>query len=275
MTTIAPGAADLEKLPDLNTSLSRVREPGPALEAPGPSMLRLVRMELRKSVDTRSGMWVLLAIVGLAVAALGYRLLKADQAEVAFTGYLENVMIGVMLLLPVIGVMAMTSEWSQRTALSTFTLVPRRGRVLAAKILAAVLLGVAAAAVVTALTALGLLAGSAITGETASWSGSVDAVTGLAIMTVLNLMMAVGVGALAGNTAVALVAYFVLPTGWSVAGTAVLGTKAEWLDVWSAMDQVATQDIYTSVPKIAVALTVWVVVPLVVGVVLSMRREAK
>lgn len=275
MTVIAAGAASLEKLPNLNTSLSPVRDAGPALDAPGPSMVRLVRMELRKSVDTRAGLWVMIAIVGLAVVTLAYRLLKADQADVSFTGYLDIVMIGVMLLLPVIGVMAMTSEWSQRTALSTFTLVPRRGRVMTAKIFASVLLGVAAVAVVTALTVLGLLAGSAITGETASWSGGVDAFTGLAIMTVLNLMMAVGVGALAGNTAVALVAYYVLPTGWAVAGPAVFGTKAEWLDVWSAFEQIATQDVYTSVPKIAVALTVWVVVPLAVGVVLSMRREAK
>ncbi len=275
MTVIAAGAASLEKLPDLNTSLSPVRDASAALEAPGPSMSRLVRMELRKSLDTRSGLWVMLAILGLAVAALGYRLFKADQADVAFTGYLGNVTIGVMLLLPVIGVMAMTSEWSQRTALSTFTLVPRRGRVITAKVLAAVLLGVAASAVVAALTALGVIAGAAITGETAIWVGSVDAVTGLAIMTVLNLMMAFGVGALAGNTAVGLVAYYVLPTGWAVAGPEVFGTKSEWLDVWSAMDQIATQDIYTSVPKIALALTVWVFVPLVVGIVLSMRREAK
>ena len=203
MTVIAAGAASLEKLPNLNTSLSRVRDAGPALDAPGPSMARLVRMELRKSVDTRAGLWVMIAILGLAVATLAYRLLKVDQADVSFTGYLDIVTIGVMLLLPVIGVMAMTSEWSQRTALSTFTLVPRRGRVLTAKIFAAVLLAVAAVAVVVALTVLGLLAGSAMTGETASWSGGVDAVTGLAIMTVLNLMMAVGVGALAGNTAVA------------------------------------------------------------------------
>ena len=41
------------------------------------------------------------------------------------------------MLLPVIGIMAATAEWTQRTGLVTFTLEPRRGRVVLAKALAA------------------------------------------------------------------------------------------------------------------------------------------
>lgn len=275
MTVIAEGSRRLEKLPDLNTSLSPGRDTGRALQAPGPSMLRLVRMELRKAVDTRSGRWLMVAIVGLAVAALAYRMLRADEAAVSFTGYLGNVQLGVMLLLPVIGVMAMTSEWSQRTALSTFILVPRRGRVLTAKVAAAGLLSTAATVLVTAMTALAVVVGAGITGDTPIWEGTVDAVTGATLTAVLNLMMAVGVGALAGNTAVALVAFYVLPTGWAVAGPAVFGRNAEWLDLFGAFEQIAIQQVHTPWPKIAVALAVWVVLPLVVGVVMSLRRDVK
>ena len=57
-----------------------------------------------------------------------------------------------MLLLPVIGVMAMTSEWTQRTALTTFTLSPRRVRVQLAKFVSAIVLSV------VVLTATALLA---------------------------------------------------------------------------------------------------------------------
>ena len=39
-------------------------------------------------------------------------------------------------LLPVVGILLVSSEWSQRTAQVSFTLVPRRPRVIAAKMLA-------------------------------------------------------------------------------------------------------------------------------------------
>ena len=41
-----------------------------------------------------------------------------------------------MILLPIIGILLVSSEWSQRTALITFTLVPKRMRVMSAKIAA-------------------------------------------------------------------------------------------------------------------------------------------
>ena len=45
------------------------------------------------------------------------------------------------MLLPILGIMAATAEWTQRTGLVTFTLEPRRGRVVLAKALAALVLG--------------------------------------------------------------------------------------------------------------------------------------
>src|SRR3712207_8360666 len=43
------------------------------------------------------------------------------------------------VILPIIAVLSVTSEWSQRSGLATFTLVPHRGRVLLAKAMAVVL----------------------------------------------------------------------------------------------------------------------------------------
>ena len=38
--------------------------------------------------------------------------------------------------MPVVGILLVTSEWTQRTAMISFTLVPHRSRVLLAKLLA-------------------------------------------------------------------------------------------------------------------------------------------
>ena len=60
----------------------------------------------------------------------------------------------------------MTSEWSQRSGLTTFTLVPSRGRVIAAKAVAALIVGIVSMLVAFAIGAIGTAAGSAIAGST-------------------------------------------------------------------------------------------------------------
>ena len=65
----------------------RRREPVIAAIDFGPrqSFLRLVRIELRKMVDTRSGRWLLIGIVALSVAGLTWGLTHLDPGPVAFT----------------------------------------------------------------------------------------------------------------------------------------------------------------------------------------------
>jgi len=41
-----------------------------------------------------------------------------------------------------IAILAVTSEWSQRSGLTTFTLVPSRGRVIGAKAIATIIVGI-------------------------------------------------------------------------------------------------------------------------------------
>ena len=76
------------------------------------------------------------------------------------TSYLGLSVLPMAILLPVLGIMSATQEWSQRTGLTTFTLEPRRGRVVTAKVVAAALLGlIVIAATVLVFGAFSLLAG--------------------------------------------------------------------------------------------------------------------
>src|SRR3712207_2775229 len=125
-----------------------VRPAGPATadgaRAPGVSLGRLTIVELRKLAETRSGMWLLI-VIGLAAAATAaILLLAAPDEEQTFRGFFTFAQLPAGGLLPVPGILSMTAEWSQRTALTAFTLVPRRGRVLAAKLIAATVIAVLA-----------------------------------------------------------------------------------------------------------------------------------
>jgi hypothetical protein len=234
----------------------------------------LLRVELRKLVDTRSGKAILGIGVAIPLAALVWMLFQGADLIVSWRTYSQfRPVLG--LTIPLIGLFAMTAEWTQRTALTTFTLSPRRGRVLAMKFVAAFGLSMAVLAVVVGMTVGAVALGGLITGRTPSYEFIGTDLRGLVIMTSLQVIMAAGFGALAAQTAAAVGAFLVAPTLWSVAGPLLFGSNAQWLDVFSAYDQLSSDAPLTNLPQTITAIVIWVVLPTTIGVARSLRREVK
>ena len=91
-------------------------------------------------VDTRAGMWMLITMAAISFLVAGGLLLWGQDGGEPFTSFLGLIVTPTMILLPIMGIMSATQEWSQRTGLATFSLVPRRGRVIAAKVAASLVL---------------------------------------------------------------------------------------------------------------------------------------
>jgi hypothetical protein len=227
-------------------------------------------VEARKMVDTRSARWVLAAVALIAIAAVTWR---ATGGSAPFEVVLSYALIGVQMLLPVLGVLAMTTEWTQRTALTTFTTVPQRGRVVVAKLAAAALL---ACVLVLSIAALALLA-SGRSGETSGdadwWSGAGRLVAAGVLSNVSHVVMGAAFGAVAQRTAPAIVAYYVAPVLWSAVSFVGLGEHALWLDVFLALGALSQLSLGEDWPQHLVAFVVWIVIPLTAGAVHMIRRE--
>ena len=111
------------------TTTSSIGSLGP-IDRPIP-IETLIAVELRKTFNTRAGRWLAGTIVGGAALVMLVMIvvgLVQDRtfALVDMVQFANFVPMG--LLLPVLGVLAVTGEWSQRTNVVTFTLEPRRGR---------------------------------------------------------------------------------------------------------------------------------------------------
>ncbi len=244
------------------------------LSLPRPSIARLVRVELRKSLDTRASRWFVAALALLIVAAAVYSLANGpNDGPIAAERFFTTPWVVVRMLLPVLGVLSMTSEWSQRTALTTFALVPRRGRVLVAKLGAASLVS-AATVLLTALVAVivAALAGP-VTGQPLQWHGFVWHVGGAMVGGVCFMALGAGLGALLQQTASALVVYFIAPTLVTVVGTALIDDGVYWIAPTVAIDRLNDLDLSGAVAPTIVALVLWVVLPLAAGSVRWLRRE--
>jgi sorbitol-specific phosphotransferase system component IIC len=109
-----------------------------------PTLARLARVELRKMADTRSGFWLQLSVLALMVLTVVVTLIAGHESDFTFRNILGNALVPAGILLPVVGILLVSSEWSQRTALVSFALVPERARPGIAAAAAGVVLGLVA-----------------------------------------------------------------------------------------------------------------------------------
>ena len=236
-----------------------------------PSLGRLVAVELRKMVDTRAGFWVQVATVAITVVAVIVRCVVGDAADHTFASVLYVGLQPAAVLLPIVGILIVTSEWSQRTGLITFALVPVRSRVLGAKLIASVVLAGAMLVMSVAVAAAGVLV--AAPGINGTWSDLAPLIGQSTVYVIAAMVTGVAFGAILLASAPAIVANFAVPTVWvALASLPVFAGVAPWLD--PALDGMSEEVLSLSQwAHAGTALAVWMLLPLVIGAWRITRRE--
>ena len=237
---------------------------------------RLVRIETRKQVDTLAGRWFLI-VMGLVVAVAIAVMLFVEQGDHSYSAYLQASGIPLAIMLPVLGILSATQEWSQRTAMTTFALEPRRGRIVAAKLTSTVLLGLAAVVVAMVLAAGGRLIAD-LRGAQTPWDMDLALIGGATLMMVLFVLQGLAFGLAFLNTPAAIVTYFALPTPLPLMTlVSWLQTAYQWIDLSVTTAPLTMGDALTGEQwaKLAVSVALWIGVPLVIGVWRVLRREVK
>ena len=238
---------------------------------------RLVHVELRKLVDTRAGQGLLIGIVAVTALAMGIVLWLLREEGAGLEALIGAAAGPQAVLLPVLGIMTAANEWSQRTALITFTQEPRRLRVMAAKTTAAVLLGLGVLAVTLLLALAGHVASAGLADAPVDASMTLAQVTNLVVAQTQGVLMGVGLGALLLNVPLGIVAYFLIPVVSSLAFTAIswLREHASWLDMAAATDPLMGDQWLTGTQwaQFGTATAAWVLLPLAVGLWRIARKE--
>lgn len=268
MSTMTQNTATISPSSDLAASTS------------GVPFGRLVTVEARKLIDTRASRWLLgitvVSTIGMTVATVfilkslsGHQSLGA-QGAAGFVQLLGN------FLIPVMAILLVCSEWSQRGALTTFLLEPRRTRVLGAK--AVVALG--ASFVYAALAyALGLVSGAIAHSafDTAALHGSAGNGLRFVAVNVLATASAFALALLIMNPAATIVTVLVLP---SLLGMLTLVRSVqpllEWVTTSTGQMAVLNNDwSNNAAAKLVVSSLIWIIIPAAVGVWRQMKTEVK
>jgi ABC-type transport system involved in multi-copper enzyme maturation permease subunit len=239
-----------------------------------PSLWTLTKVEVRKALDTRAGMWLLITIGVLTLVIETVALARADDHDRTFDTLLNIALVAQAVLLPVLGILLVTSEWSQRSGLVTFALVPIRSRVATAKIAASLALAVGAFAFAIA---VGVLATIIYPGDS-PWNLSVGDLGDYAVAQLLIMLSGVAFGLLFLQSAIAIVVYFVVPTVWTILFNSwgALDSARHWLDITSASESLNNHEMGGAAwPQLLVASTIWIFIPLGIGLYRLMRVEIK
>ena len=246
--------------------------------AEGIPFARLARAELRKLTDTRASRWLLAAIAAATPVVVAIMLVVAAPRNLTYSKLVDFTQTPQKLLLPALGILVITSEWSQRTGLVTFTLVPSRRRVLLAKATATLGLGLAVIAVALAAAAVGNLLGGLRHGN-GSWAFGAQGLGEIILLQVSALLEGMAFGLLLRSSAAAIAVYYVLPTAWSALFTATSGLEhvAPWIDLNRAQSPLYTpgQITVTGWLQLLVAASIWILLPLTAGAIRALRGEIK
>jgi hypothetical protein len=238
-----------------------------------PGLGRLVAVELRKMVDTRAGFWLQVATVALTVVVVIVRAVVGGAADHSFASVLDVGVKPAAVLLPVAGILLVTSEWSQRTGLITFALVPLRSRVLGAKLAASLILAVAMLVMSVCVVAAGVLV--AWPGVDGTWSDVAPLIGQSTVYLTAGMVTGVAFGAVLLASAPALVALFALPIAWTaVASLSFFADAAPWLDTRLAFGPMPQEVMSaTQWAHAGTAFALWVLLPLLIGIWRITRRE--
>jgi hypothetical protein len=243
---------------------------------------RLLSVEMRKMFDTRSGFWMLASVVAASVIASGAVLVFGSEADVTYANMSSAIGIPMAIILPVIAILSVTSEWSQRSGLTTFTLVPHRGRVLLAKGVNTVLVGAVAMVVAMLIGAASNLLGAAAYGIDPVWETNATDLSHIVLANVLGMSFGFMLGLLFRSSAGAIVGYFIYSF---VVGNLLflLAETQEWyadINRWVNFQYNQTylfdqQLVAKDWAYLGVSSLIWLVVPLMIGARLAMRSEVK
>lgn len=255
---------------------------------PRTSFLRQVRVEFRKLYDTRAGLWLMAvtALLLVITGALTVWVSLANDINVTGGDLVSIMTIPLSLLLPVFAILSVTSEWSQRTGLVTFTHEPHRMRVVAAKAASVALLAIATIVVAIVVGVLTNLLYATLNGSAVDWSIDGSVLAWSIITQVLFFAMAFGFGLLFLNTPAAVALYYVvamlLPFMVYSTMMALLSWGPDvipWVDLTYALEPMTfggeVEDQGKVYAQIASATGIWVVLPILLGSIRLSKAEIK
>lgn len=250
---------------------------------------RLASVELRKMLDTRGGVWLLALTLLFCVLAVGVTLLVvALDSALGVPGimdWMQILALPLSVLLPVFPILAVTSEWSQRTTLVTFSLEPNRLKVVFAKLMSVVVLAAGTLVFAAVVGVVATPVGAALGGGDVNFDVEWQILGGTLLAQLIYFLMAFALGTALLNTPGAISVFYVMGLMVPIMVYSTLFVFFDWAEnviPWIDIQFASTPFVEPGMEvaggdwaRLLTATAIWVVAPLVFGVSRILRSEVK
>jgi ABC-type transport system involved in multi-copper enzyme maturation permease subunit len=243
---------------------------------------RIVRVELRKMFDTRAGFWLIASIAITGLLATIATIAFAPDDQLTYYNFAKAVGFPITVILPMVALLSITSEWSQRSGLTTFTYVANRRRVIEAKTISSVIVAIVSMTFAFVAGALGNVVGAAIAGTSSVCDLSVGHALTIVIGTLVSMSIGTMLGMVLRSSAGGLVMYFVLVLLVPNLSEVLAASQSWYADLQPWVDLPFAQTalfegMHTAAQwaHVASTFTLWIVVPGLFGLRRVMRAEVK
>jgi hypothetical protein len=246
----------------------------------------LVRAELRKMTTTRLWLWML--ILGLAMtgattsAAIGFAEpgpLGPETAPGQRTIFAQAT--ATLVVVGILGIIAITGEFVHQTATPTFLMMPRRGKVVGAKLVTYAVAGLAyatACTVVVLAVALPWLAAKHVD-VVLTGTDLARTLLGVALEVALYAVLGVAIGCLVRNQIAAIVGFvvYIFVAGPILTGVHATSDVAQYLpyQAGNALGRLTSSEDAAMLGQTAggLVLLVWALALAAVGTRVAVRRD--
>lgn len=236
-------------------------------------------IEMRKLAGTRSGKGILSAMVLLAVGGAVISIgVPATIPTLSVADAYALTVAPLVLFIPISIMVIFTSEWSTHASLLTFTLTPRRGRVLAGKAIVGAAFSVAAPLCTLALAAITTEIAGLFSGRDVSYAGVLGFDGGVLqniILISVYTAFAVAVAMLIRVTAAAVTAFLALTLFPDAILGMVLGHSSDWAAPIRGFEKLSSGHFASSVEigQAGTVMLLWLVLPLLFGAYRFFRAD--
>lgn len=245
-------------------------------------LTRLTGVELRKMFDTRVGFWLMASIVISAVLATIVMILVAPDDALTYRSFATAIGFPMTVILPLVTVLSVTSEWSQRNGLTTFTLIPHRSRAITAKAHSSLIVAVASMVLAFILGVIGNFIGPMVAGTDLVWDLTLEEGLSIVLGNILGIAVGFVLGMLIRNSPGAIVGFFVyafvIPTLLGL----LAGSQGWFRDLQPWVDFQLTQTtLFNNAlsaqqwAHLGTSGLLWLLLPLLLGLRLVLRSEIK
>jgi len=235
---------------------------------------RLVTVEIRKLVDTRSSLAIfsILAFIALTLV-VGLAVISTNQGTpVTFTSLAGSIGLFTTLAMPLIGIMGMTSDTAHRTTVVYYPLLRGRAGQFWAKVLAAALLAVALQFFVFLLSAV--VAAALGGGGAGAFDGAGQELWDGLAASLLSTMFGVAIAAAIRRTALAITTVILVSLVGNGLILTLLPDASGYFSTITALGALMGGPGAPTALEVASSLTLWYLVPLGIGWWITEKSEA-